>query len=203
MKINALLIVTFIACSAAHAGELSLNECKSIGSDFRISTYLSVARELQQLGSNKAFAKLTEWAKGGTNEEQVLVLCRMLFEKKKGGVFTGPAIGQANFLGGTSDNQWPLEPIALHKGIPILIATGYDLDGRAELSTQYLDYCQKNCTWTLLKYAAIDTKPLQEGIVDFIKTTKWKKALSADEEAFLMKQAEPSAGGDWKPAPQP
>jgi hypothetical protein len=196
MKRNALMIMALVACCVAHAGELSLKDCMSIDEDFRIKPFLAAARELQQMGQDKAVKRLRDWAKGGANDDQVIILSRMLFEKKEGGEFRRPMIGGAVFLGGSSYDQWPMEPIALHKGVPILITRGYILDGKPEPSSTYLEYCVKNCQWSTVKFVEQDTDVLKKIIADFIKTSGWKEELTADEQHFLMNQAEPPVGGD-------
>ncbi len=203
MKRHGWLILALVAsCGVAQTGDPPLRLCRAIGEDFRIGPFLSVAASLQQMGQEEAVARLKVWAKDGMNEDQVVVLCRMLFEKKEGGEFRRPMIGGADFFGSTSYGQWPLEPIAIHKGVPILITRGYSLGGWPEPSSAYLEYCVKNCQWGTVKFVEQDTDVLKKIIADFIKTSGWKKELRAEEQHFLMNQAEPPVGGDGKPAPE-
>jgi hypothetical protein len=177
--------------------------CGGIGHEFRIWPYLMEAKFLQDMGQEKAVERLRLLAKGDKRGRKVVSLCRMLFEKKKGGEFRRPSIGGAHFLGGSSYGDWPLEPIAIYKGIPILIATGYSLGGFPESNQQYLEYCVTNCQWAPVKFTEQGEGKVPEQIADFIKTVVWKRPLRSDEERFLMNQAEQPAGGDGNPAPQP
>jgi hypothetical protein len=203
MKKIAIAIIFLTICGAARAGDLSLKGCSPTWEDFRIEPYLAVAKGLQQLGQDKAVVRLRKWAKSRKNTEiPVIVLTRMLFEKKGGGEIRRPGIGGAAFLGGTNYEDWPVEPITLHQGIPILITQGYTLMGLAEPSEAYLDECLKNGIWRTVKYTEADHTRLEKIIEDFIRTTKWKQPLQADEESFLTKQAKETIPGNEKKGKQ-
>lgn len=187
MKKIAIAILVLTVIGTARAEELSLRRCQPIGKDFRIEPFLSVAKELQQLGQDKALARLRDWAKG--HQDQVIILTRMFFEKKGGGEIRPPMIGAPYFLGGTTYKEWPLAPIALYQGIPILITRGYALGGVPEPSEVYLDECLKDASWRRVNYTEADQTRLETIIEDFIKTANWKTPLSGDEERFLRRQA--------------
>ena len=146
---------------------LSLNGCRSIGDGYRIAPYLALARALQEEGKDVTIAKLWHWD-GMGYEDQVVILCRMLFEAKEGQASRGPVTGSEPFLGGTSDEDWPQRPIVLHKNVPILIeeADEFGLWGRFWGST--VDYCVKSCNWREAKYTEMDAETLREVIQDFI-----------------------------------
>jgi hypothetical protein len=130
MKKIAIAIMVLTVIGTARAEELSLRRCQPIGKDFRIEPYLYVAKALQQFGQDKALTKLRQWAK--CHQDQVIILTRMLLEKKGGGEIRPPMIGAPNFLGGTTYKEWPLAPIALYQGIPILITRDYALETHPE-----------------------------------------------------------------------
>jgi len=174
---------------------LSLESCEPTGDRYRIAPYLTVARALQEEGKDVAVAKLRHWAKMGY-EDQVLILCRMLFEPKEGGELRAPRMGRGDFLGGTSRRDWRLRPIALHKNVPVLIEKGDELGRIGEASIVYVDYCVKSCRWREPKYTELDAETLREVIHDLIRKTAWKKALSETERAFLLNQAEPGVSPD-------
>ncbi len=144
MKKLAIAIIVLTVLGAAHAEELSLKTCQPIGKGYRIGPYLAVAKGLQQFGQDKAVLKLRDWAKGCQAEDQVIILTRMLFEKKGGGEIRPPMIGGPELLGDTNYADWPAEPIALYEGIPILVTRGYILAGVPERSEDYLNECIKD-----------------------------------------------------------
>ena len=148
-----------------------------------------MAKGLQQLGQDEAPAKLRQWAMSHQAEDQVIILTRMLFEKKGGGEIRQPMLGAPDSPGGTTCEDWPVAPITLYQGIPILIATGYSLAGVPERSEDYLEECLKNGSWRRVKYNEADQTRMDTLIEDFIKTAKWKTQLSASEESFLKRQA--------------
>jgi hypothetical protein len=113
----------------------------------------------------------------------------MLLENKDGGEIRRPMLGGPGFLGDTSFEDWPIEPITLYKGVPILITFGYTLAGLAESGRDYLDICIKEGSWRPVKYDTADHAGLEKIIDEFLRTTDWKKPLAPEEIAFLKKQA--------------
>lgn len=140
------------------ADEVLIESCPPIGRDFKIAPYLSVAKSLQEEGSDKAILRLGSWADTGKHEDQVVILCRMLFEAKKGTDFRRPRIGGAAFLGGTDYPDWPLEPIDIYESVPILITSGYMLGGFPEASSRYLVSALRTATGVRLVIRFVLTK---------------------------------------------
>src|SRR5437763_15487865 len=97
----------------------------------------------------------------------------MLFDAKKDGTFRRPSIGGANFIDRAAyDNKayldWPLEPITLYEGIPILVTRGYSGGGRPELVDEYLKYCLDNCQWRDTKFAHMELADSQKTLEAYI-----------------------------------
>jgi hypothetical protein len=183
------------------ADEASIETCPPIGWNFRIVPYLSVAKSLQEEGSEKAILRLRSWANTGKHEDQVVILCRMLFEAKKGQEFRRPRIGGAAFFGGTDYPDWPLEPIDIYESIPILITNGYILGGVPEPSGRYLDFCVNNCEWRQARYSVRSHDELKAIVAKWLTSRKWTVALSARDLAFFTNQAEQDGTG--QPATRP
>jgi len=177
------------------ADEVSIESCPLIGWDFKIVPYLSVAKSLQEEGRDKAILRLRSWADTRKHEDQVVILCRMLFEAKKGTEFRRPGIGGAAFLGGTDYPDWPLEPINIYEGVPILITHGYALAGTPESSRRYLDFCIENCDWRQARYSVQSHDELKELITKWLTSRKWPTPLSARDRAFFTDQAEQDGRG--------
>jgi hypothetical protein len=89
-------------------------------------------------------------------------------------------IGGAVFVGGTSYRDWPLEPIVLFEGIPILVVKGYALGGHAETATAYLEYCLKKGRWRKENFVPADSSQLRALV-----------------NRFLAKRVDLSADADW------
>jgi hypothetical protein len=132
MRIQAIAASLLFACCVAQAGELRLDDCARIGADYRIAPYLRIAKALQDMGEKKGVAQLAAWAAERTHDDQVIVLCRMLFEKRENSDFEPAALCAELFLGDTSYTDWPLELISLCDGIPILIVQGYCMSGHSK-----------------------------------------------------------------------
>jgi hypothetical protein len=94
-------------------------------------------------------------------------------------------IGSANFVGATSYRDWPLEPIVLFEGVPILVK-GYALGGKPESATAYLDYCLKRCRWRKERYTPASSSQLRAVVNRFLAA---RPDLSPDAE-WLRQQAD-------------
>ncbi len=68
---------------------------------FRVDPYIRIAVKLQAMGKDKGTKTLLQFAKNRDYDNQVIVLCRMLFAQKDKADFRRPRIGAANSLGGT------------------------------------------------------------------------------------------------------
>jgi len=189
--INLLFMCLAIGVSSVQAAEGELIEdCPQISWGFKIAPYLRVAQDLQDKGKDAAVEKLRGWASTGKYEEQVFVLCRMLFVSRDKTKFRRPGIGKAHFFGGTDYKDWPLAPITVHKDVPILITYGYSLFGKAEPSLSYVDYCVKECDWSKNHFKVLDRKVIAAAVDDWLARRKWPEKLSKRDRAFFTKQAE-------------
>ena len=198
--INLLFMCLAVGVSSVQAAEgASIEDCPQIGWDFKIVPYLRVAQDLQDRGKDVAVEKLRGWASTGEYEDQVFVLCRMLFVSRDKKKFRRPGIGGTHFFGGTDYKDWPLEPIAIHKDVPILITYEYFLFGRAELSLSYVDYCAKECDWSKNQFKVLDRKVIAATVDDWLARRKWPEELSKRDRAFFTKQVE--QGGAPSPIP--
>jgi hypothetical protein len=138
--------------------------------DFRISHYLQRASDIQALRSEEARAKrLRTLAGDPAAAGEIFPLCRMLFEERPDGFFRRPELGAAVFVDGDSVGNWPLEPIALYRDVPLLIVRGYALGGEPESPGDYLDYCLQGCRWRALRYAPVDSQTLGDVVERFIR----------------------------------
>lgn len=138
--------------------------------DFRISRYLELASEIQALPSDEARGnRLRALASESAGPGEIFPLCRMLFEERPDGFFRRPNLGGAVFVDGDSVGNWPLEPIALYRSVPILILRGYAMGGHQESPEQYLAYCLKDCRWRALRYVPVDPETRADVVERFIQ----------------------------------
>jgi hypothetical protein len=197
--IASLLMASTMFVSILNAAEdPAISDCAGIGWHFKIAPYLSIAKSLQDQGREKAIMRLQSWADSKKHDDQVVILCRMLFETKDNVEFRRPLIGGATFMGGTDYADWPLEPIALYEGVPILITYGYILGGSPEPSRSYLDFCIKNCTWRQDRYSVRSADKLKMVVTKWVTQGKWAKPLSDRDLAFFIDQAQQD--GDGQPS---
>ena len=171
---------------------------------YKVDPFIRAAVVLQKMGKEKACEKMLELAANPERGNRVIVLCRMLFKKKAAGEFRPPALGQPEFFGGTTHNDWPLVPIELVDGVPFLITRGYSLEGKAESAKDYLKYyCMKECAWNEFAFKEMDQEPKQSALDELLASPKWKVPLGDAEKKFLaeqIKSPEPAKGGN--PAPK-
>jgi len=192
MKSLSIFLVFFgISISSVMANDnLSIASCPAIGWDFKIAPYLKLAQELQKSDHVVMVSKLREWAATNKYEDQVVILCRMLFASSSNKEFRRPRIGGAHFLGETDYKHWPLEPITIHKNVPILITYGYSLGGKAEPSLWYVNYCVNECEPSKIRYEIVEPKTVSAIINDWLAHQKWTEPLSKRDREFFTKQAE-------------
>ena len=154
------------------------------GRQYTVAPYLRAAIRFQSLGREEACKALL----ASKDDEQVFVMCRMLFMKRGASEFRRPMIGAAMFPAGTDYADWPLEPIDLVDGIPFRIATGYILSGVPESAKAYLDYCMANCDWNTTRFEERDAAWTNSALAKVIGSSKWKNPLSPAEREFFSAQ---------------
>jgi hypothetical protein len=154
--------------------------------NYRIAYYLDCAVGIQKLDPRKRAARLRELADDVEHAPEIYPLCRMLFEAKGKEAFRRPMIGSPFFVDGGDTADWPLEPITLYRGIPILVAAGYSLGGHAEEPKSYLEYCLDDCKWREEKFATLKSDEIKKIVNDFIASNP-KVSKHAE---ILLKQAE-------------
>lgn len=159
-----------VPARALHARARRPATSREFFEDFRISRYLRLASEIQALPSAEARAKrLRALARETAETGEAFPLCRMLFEEGPDGFFRRPGIGGPVFVDGDSVGNWPLEPIALYRNVPILIARSYLLGGHAESPRDYLEYCLRACRWRALRFAPVDPGTLADVVDRFLR----------------------------------
>ncbi|HEY7119398.1 MAG TPA: hypothetical protein VH475_22595 [Tepidisphaeraceae bacterium] len=139
---------------------------------YRIAHYLRVAAELQRLRPYARAERLRAMSRDPDHGSEVIPLCRMLFEAtdtNRPQAFRRPMLGGASFVVAHTDYaDWPLEPITLYQGVPILIVRGYNLAGVAEDPGSYVEYCLAECRWRDFRFAPTDLARLREIVNRFI-----------------------------------
>lgn len=145
-----------------------LDECvKRLGkwtefNKFRSRPYMIVAHQLMQLSPDVRANVMKSWCK--PYNDQVILLCKMLFEKAEGQL-RRPSLGGPFFIDGGKIKDWPLEPITLVENVPFVVVQGYIIGGgRAETAKQYLAYCLKEGTWTSRDYSNSDQNHIEAAL---------------------------------------
>ncbi len=155
---------------------------------YRVDPYLKAAIYLQSKGEQDAISLLKDAAANYQYENQIIVLCRMLFEKKENGEFRRPMIGGAAFFGATDYDDWLKEPIEIVDGIPFLITSGYSLAGKAESAAAYLAYCEDNCQWNEIVYTLPSQDEKEGALKKILELDKWVEPLSQYDVQFFSDQ---------------
>lgn len=167
------------------------SDLPNVDEAYRADPFIRAAVRLQGLGRDAAIKELLAYMQDSTHpnaDDQVIVLCRMLFVQKPGGEFRRPGLGAPGFLGQTTLSDWPLEPVEIVDGVPFKIVIGYALAGYPEQGDWYLKYCVANCDWssTLFKVASEEEK--RAALDKLIESPKWKTKLTEDKKKFLSSQ---------------
>ncbi len=128
-----------------------------LSESFRCEAYLEVAAVLQTLPEAQRVTQLRAWAAeldshyppGRYRPATIAILCRMLFEPKRGQSFRGEGLGAPYFVGYTRFSpaevalKFPLEPILLVDGIPFDVVRGTSMAGSgSEGASDYENFRQ-------------------------------------------------------------
>jgi hypothetical protein len=166
---------------------IKLNNLPS-SKEFKILPYVRAAALLQEMGKENACEQLEKLAKMDDEEGQVAILCRLLFSKKGKMPFRSPFFGDPIYMGGTSDNDWPLSPTGIVDDVPFFIVYGYRLGGLPEPSIFYLKYCLKNCEWSKTKFSQVNDKAVEKALKELLACRKWKRPLTDFDRRLLIGQ---------------
>ena len=135
---------------------------------------------------------------GGALEQQVILLCRMLFEAIPGHGFRSPGIGAGFSLMRIGQYESPLEPMGISNGIPFLLARpglmgGWhsDLEPGPERAADYLEYCLKETRWTSCRYAPAEPAALQKALDGLLQQTSWPRPPTVSDIRSLTNQIRP------------
>lgn len=184
------------------------------GAPFRSESCLELAAALQGLPRGEAETLLRHWADSGKYENEVIILCRMLFVAQDGRPLPRPpnreifneVIWVKGFssvsafhgmygLGATHGADWPDWPLALSDGVPFLVEanhievlTGPPGIALRPLSPVYLDYCLTAGGWTAHRYAPVDSNIRQQALELLLHSPVWPRALNPGEIAYLTAQ---------------
>lgn len=183
------LTLASVSCGAAETVDVaSLPTIHSQG--YKSAPYIKAAMALQKMGRRLACKGLLLAAPGGKNDEQIFILCRMLFSKKKKGGFEPPSLGGPALIGGSKFSDWPLYPIELVDGVPFFVVRGFLGAGEGLHADYYLHYCMENCDWSKVEFSQKDSGQLKEALDKLLMSNKWRRPLTMEEREFLSKQVE-------------
>ena len=189
MKTNFFFLTLLLLASAFIASAADIKDCGGIRS-YKVAPYVALATELQSLQKEEAIGRLRKWAVSQKYDEQVIILCRMLFEPRPGVEFRRPKLGGPQFFGKTTMKDWPLEPITVIDDVPFLIVIGYMLGGVAEQGPSYLNYCLSSANWTTRRYRAVSKEEIAAAFKKLLKSTPSNEQQSEWELGLISKQIE-------------
>jgi hypothetical protein len=156
---------------------------------YKVDPYLKAAQSLQAMGKDKAFALLAKLAdKEKWPGPRTVTLCRMLYKAKRGEKFDRAENGVPGLPGDTDVEDWPLEPIAIIDGVPIRVASGYDISGQGTPPLVYLTLCDVACDWNDFKYKPKSQEEKKKALARLIMLPKVKGKLKDGEKDFLEAQ---------------
>lgn len=157
---------------------------------YKSQPYISAAITLQAMNRDTALQQVLKLAQSGKDDEQVFVLCRMIFSSRGTNSFRQPHIGRTIYLGGTDSRDWPLDPIELVNGVPFNIVWDYAIFATPESAEDYLSYCITNCDWNTFRFHKMSHDELKEALNKLLASPKWKRPLEQYEHEFLADQIE-------------
>jgi hypothetical protein len=157
---------------------------------YRADLYLKEVQHLQALGQTAACNQLLAITKNDnflqSHEEQIEILCRMLFTNRDGQEFRESYHGMPKWLGGTSQKDWPLSPIEIVDGVPFAITRVYGPYYGTD--DNYVKYCMANCDWSKYKFTSKTEQEKNVALIKLLSSTKWKMPLNQDERNWFSSQ---------------
>ncbi len=199
------LWIVFLVLSTSVGAKTSLDECYG---PYRIQSFVKAAAALQALPEAERTAQLSAWAgerEGkewkGPVDDQVIRLCRMLFERKPEGEWRPSHYGAPHFVGqgmlmfisaAEAQSRWPDEPFVFFEGVPFdVVSRGYMVAGAVENAANYLDYCLKTARWTTRDYSKINTDDLPAVLARLLEKYPWPETLTEHDRRYLADQIKP------------
>jgi hypothetical protein len=166
----------------------------SFDKPYRIKEVLALCVHLQRLEARSENWGITELMRMAVqqepSDETAVILCRLLFRSRSGEPRRRPARGQPGFFGGTTEADWPFEPVHLFRGVPFYIVSGWCIAGCPESATHYLADCLRNGAWNTERYSEMGDHELRAITNDFVEGGPWKHPLESHEVDFFFSQIE-------------
>ncbi len=208
------VITTGCALAAAEVASFQINREHAMGTTinlsecygpYRIKPFVKVAAALQALPEKERVAQLRAWeavcGKGDWDRpfgRQVILLCRMLLERKGGGSLPRPGFGGPSFIGGAGfirdvreAEAWPDEPFYFVGNVPFDITSGYIIAGAAEQPDRYLENCLRDGQWTTRRYAEVTDQMVEQAAQTLLKDHDWPRPLRPEEVQLITSQTLP------------
>jgi hypothetical protein len=121
----------------------ALDKTPSIAGDyFECGQMIQVVNHLRKLGKDKSIAALRNFLASDAVQanDQVLIICRLLFVNLKG--WKTPHLGKPDTtINGDAVEKFPLFPIALSDRVPFILVDGYAGGGRGSSAKECLNLC--------------------------------------------------------------
>jgi hypothetical protein len=158
---------------------------------YKIDPLLRTAEVLQKMGKDEACRRLLTLIEEKEGDGvPVRELCRLVFKAKKGSDFRRPRGGHG-FLGGSSYDDWPLDPLAVVDGVPFVVTESLLFNNAgtwAESEKDYLKYCMKECDWNDAKFAPKSKAEKEKALEKLLSSKKWKEPLTDEQRERLRAQ---------------
>ncbi len=183
--------------------------CPNSRQSFKIVPYINLAAKLQSVPHDAALGYLTKWSRdAGTfaeKEDQVSILCLMLFDSDSNAIPTGanpifpnadsghlPRIARfsGTSLGRIAAEELPDYPFFISDGVPFMAVYPHRYpNGRGPTpAAKYIEYCLKYGKWSNRNYTKYDSKYINAALEEMLKTSLFNNRLNSHELKFLRDQ---------------
>ena len=122
--------------------------------------------------------------------DRILMTARLLFVRRDGQVVLPRLrLGRPMMMEMPEDPEiFPLFPLHIHRGIPLLLVVGYMLFGEPESPSNYIEWCARECQLRA-KPIIPDPNPLAT-VEEFLKSDRWQGLYPHSElDSILRSQA--------------
>lgn len=168
------------------------------GDRFDPATHIRAVNGLWALSKDAALAALGSFARAHAGDvlehTRVFFLLRLLFEPPEGEPFPPIRVGTPTDPAPPDPRAVPRYPLALVRGVPLLLARGFVLGGLAESPEGHLAFCAEHCR---LRSEPLRPPDDPTGLVDEVLAASWWQRPAQPDRALLRGQiARLTGGGD-------
>jgi len=203
MKSTPLLLASWLAAASFGFGDtIDLTPDQMTPETYNPARILATTNKLIALGPQDAYASLLQYGVKTMplngpfdiwhRDYYLAWLCLLVYDPRSDTGLPIPMFGLPAFpnTGGYDDHgrlmglaPWPRFPLALSRGVPFLLVSGYALGGLPEAGDDFLKRCQAHGDFHATPYAIPTRHEAKIALDGLISSPPWKALIWKDDQA--------------------